>query len=60
MARTLTEEDIIDYGKYKGTKLKNIPASYLLWVYDNDRATPEIRRYVKQNYMELWQKSREK
>jgi hypothetical protein len=43
------DTDIIDFGKYKGEKFGNVPASYLLWLYENDRCTPMARDYVKNN-----------
>lgn len=29
-----TDEDIMPWGKYEGRKLKDVPASYLVWLYD--------------------------
>lgn len=56
--KTLTENDPIDFGKYKGKFLNQVPASYLLYCYRNDRVTPAVRLYIARNYMELWQKER--
>ena len=53
MAKSLTAEDPIDFGKYKGQALKNVPVRYLLWCYDNDRATPSVRLYIAHNFMKL-------
>lgn len=36
-------------GKYKGVPMVNIPAWHLLWLYDNDKCTPEVRKYVEDN-----------
>lgn len=30
----LTDNSPMPFGKYKGTKLENVPASYLIWLYD--------------------------
>lgn len=30
----LTDESLIPFGKHKGEKMANVPASYLLWLYD--------------------------
>lgn len=30
----LTDESIMPFGKYKDEKMANVPASYLLWLYD--------------------------
>lgn len=46
----LNEHSIMPYGKYKGRQIKDVPADYLLWLYYNDRASPEIEEYVE----EIW------
>lgn len=33
----LTDESKIAFGKYEGTPLKDVPASYLLWLIDQDK-----------------------
>lgn len=53
MVKTLTEKDYIDFGKYKGTLLKDVPASYLLWCENNNKITPTVRKYVRLHYSEL-------
>lgn len=30
----LTDESLMPFGKHKGEKMANVPASYLLWLYD--------------------------
>lgn len=37
------------YGKHKGTAMANVPAQYLLWLYDNNKCTPEVREYITDN-----------
>ena len=36
---TLTDDSIMPFGKYKKTqtKMANVPASYLLWLYDQNK-----------------------
>ena len=41
--KTLEDTDDIGFGKYKGTKIANVPASYLIWCYNNDRLPPDVR-----------------
>ena len=38
----------IPFGKHKGTKLIDLPASYLLWLLDNDKAG-SIKDYILLN-----------
>jgi uncharacterized protein (DUF3820 family) len=37
------------WGKYTGTKMANVPSSYLLWLYDNKKCSGKILRYILDN-----------
>lgn len=37
------------FGKHKGEKMENVPASYLLWLYENDKCNKEVKEYVLDN-----------
>ena len=47
-----TDNSPMPFGKFKGTKLANVPSYYLLWIFNN---TPRqnldlgLREYIKQN-----------
>ncbi len=45
----MTDESLMPYGKYKGTKMANVPASYLLWVYDQEWCKGDIKKYITDN-----------
>lgn len=53
----LTDDSIMPFGKYKGEKMANVPASYLLWIYDewtlpNPRfgfVNQEVKAYIEDN-----------
>ncbi len=45
----LTDESPMPYGKYKGDKMINVPAHYLIWCYDNDKVSPDVRAYIDEN-----------
>ena len=45
----MTDESIMPFGKYKGQKLANVPASYLLWLYDNNKCFGELKKYIEEN-----------
>lgn len=45
----LKDESEMPYGKYAGTKMINVPASYLLWCHRNRKIHPDVDRYVFQN-----------
>lgn len=34
--RTFTHDDLMPFGKHKGKKLRDVPASYLLWWQDQE------------------------
>jgi hypothetical protein len=63
----MTEEEaiafgrqVMDYGKYKGEKLDDIPISYLLWLTeDGQKRVRETRRYLASERMQRAQEDSE-
>ncbi|MCB0595440.1 MAG: DUF3820 family protein [Phaeodactylibacter sp.] len=51
----LEDHSPMPYGKYQGKAMEDVPAGYLIWLYDNARASPAVARYVKDN-MDVLQK----
>ena len=47
--KKITDNSLMPYGKYKGKKMANIPASYLLWMYRNDKLFKALEVYVEEN-----------
>lgn len=45
----LTDESLMPYGKYKDYKMANVPASYLMWLYDNNKCDKAVRWYIERN-----------
>lgn len=45
----MTDESIMPIGKYKGQKMANVPAEYLLWLYENGNIYGELKEYIKNN-----------
>jgi len=45
----LTDNSLIPFGKYTGQKLANVPASYLIWIFENNKCTAEIAKYINEN-----------
>lgn len=37
------------FGKFKGQKLANVPASYLIWLFDNGKCSGELKKYIEEN-----------
>lgn len=46
-----TDETVLKWGKHKGSKLKEIEPSYLLWLYEQPwiKDWPELHAYLKAN-----------
>ena len=44
-----TDESVMTFGKYKGEKMANIPADYLLWLYENSKVYGDVKDYIKEN-----------
>jgi uncharacterized protein (DUF3820 family) len=45
----LTDNDTMPWGKHAGTKMANVPAKYLLWLYENNKCYGEVKTYIQDN-----------
>jgi uncharacterized protein (DUF3820 family) len=45
----LNDDSPMPFGKHKGEKMANVPAEYLLWLYENNNCTYEVKKYIDQN-----------
>lgn len=45
----MNDNSLMPYGQYKGDKMLNVPASYLIWLYENDKAFGDVLAYIKEN-----------
>lgn len=43
----LQDHDPMPFGKYKGEKMEDVPASYLLWLYDNNKCNTQVKEYIE-------------
>lgn len=46
----LTDNSPMPYGKHKGKQMIDVPADYLLWLYDNGKCNGEVKAYVIDNH----------
>lgn len=54
MIPPLTKESRLHYGKeHRGSQLKNVPASYLLWIYSNCELPVQLKEYIEANKQAL-------
>lgn len=64
----LTDYDRMPFGKYKNEKMANVPAKYLLWLYDewtqpNPRfsfVNEDVKAYIEENMYVLKQEITDK
>jgi len=45
----LTDLDQMPWGKYKGEKMINVPAWYLLWLLENNKCSGDVKKYIEDN-----------
>ena len=39
------------WGKHKGKSMEDVPASYLLWCYENEKTCPQVKAYIAENML---------
>ena len=54
----MSDNSIMPYGKHKGEKMANVPASHLLWLHQNDKCSGDIKRYIIKNEDTLYAKQK--
>lgn len=55
----LTDECLMPTGKYKGYKMEDVPAWYLLWLYDQKMCPQNVKDYIDDNRQVLEMQSAE-
>lgn len=50
-----TDTSVMPFGKHQGTALANVPADYLIYIYDHDYLAGNImlKRYIEENLQGL-------
>lgn len=56
----LTDESTMPWGKHKGKKMEEVPADYLLFCYNENKACIRVRKYVEENMDVLKMQAAEK
>lgn len=57
---TLTDEDLMPFGKWKGIALANVPADYLLYAYNNFKdLSQDLKDYIEDNLEVLKKEEKE-
>ena len=45
----MDDNSIMPFGKYKGEKMANVPAKYLMWLYYEGKVFGEVKQYISDN-----------
>lgn len=45
----MTDESIMPFGIHKGKRLIDVPAQYLIWLYDNNKCSGPLKDYIEDN-----------
>lgn len=45
----LNDGSLMPFGKYKGRKMEDVPARYLVWLYENGKCNGPVRLYISVN-----------
>lgn len=51
----LLDTSPMPFGKFKGDKMENVPATYLLWLYNNNKCFGLVKDYIIDNLQVLEQ-----
>lgn len=55
----ITDESLMTFGKYKGTKMEDVPAKYLIWLHENATVGKDLRIYLDDNLDVLRKQAKE-
>ena len=45
----LTDESPMPFGKHKNKKMIDVPASYLLFLFEENKCNKEVKEYIEDN-----------
>lgn len=51
----MDDQSLMPFGKYKGRKMEDVPAEYLLWLRDENCRNLEVKEYIEDNLRALMQ-----
>lgn len=52
MSKKLTDESIMPFGKYKGDRLIYVPDAYLIWLYEENKCSGALKKYIEENVID--------
>lgn len=45
----MDDKSIMPFGAHKGKQLDQVPDSYLRWLYENNKAFGDLKKYIEEN-----------
>jgi uncharacterized protein (DUF3820 family) len=45
----LEDTDLMPWGKYKGQEMQDVPATYLIWLLENEKCSGDVKNYILEN-----------
>lgn len=45
----LTDESLMPWGMHQGKPMTDVPADYLVWLYENNKVRGDVKRYIQAN-----------
>jgi len=45
----MNDNSLMPFGKYAGQKMANVPPEYLLWIFENNKCSAEVAKYIAEN-----------
>ena len=45
----MKDEDLMPWGIHKGKPMADVPDHYLLWLWDTNKCSGQVKMYIKQN-----------
>jgi uncharacterized protein (DUF3820 family) len=45
----MKDSDLMPWGKYQGKQMIDVPADYLLWLYENNKCSGSVKSYIIEN-----------
>lgn len=45
----LTDNDLMPSGKHQGIRMEDVPAKYLMYIYDNNMCNQLVKNYINDN-----------
>lgn len=49
MVPEMNDKSLMPFGKHKGTAMANVPANYLLYIYENMTLHDNLKNYIQKN-----------